>query len=84
MKFPIIGSLSKLIGVRNKMPYSEPTNLSIIACPGGEVFANEVISHLRHMYKHRFNLKRDVISQRYETNKDEYTRTVNYYNDLQT
>jgi ribose-phosphate pyrophosphokinase len=66
------------------MPYSEPTNLSIIACPGGEVFANEVISHLRHMYKHRFNLKRDVISQRYETNKDEYTRAVNYYNDLQT
>ena len=45
------------------MPYSEPTNLAIIACPGGEVFANEVIAHLRHMYKHRFNLKRDVISK---------------------
>ena len=84
MKFPIIGSLSKLIGVRKQMPYSEPTNLSVIACPGGEVFANEVISHLRHMYKHRFNLKRDVISQRYETNKEEYTKTVNYYNDLKT
>ena len=52
------------------MPYSEPTNLAIIACPGGEVFANEVIAHLRHMYKHRFNLKRDVISKRYEVEKD--------------
>ncbi len=66
------------------MPYSEPTNLSIIACPGGEVFANEVIAHLRHMYKHRFNLKRDVISQRYDVDKEKLVKDVNYYNDLQT
>lgn len=66
------------------MPYSEPTNLAIIACPGGEVFANEVIAHLRHMYKHRFNLKRDVISQRYEVDKDTFVKNVNYYNDIQT
>ena len=66
------------------MPYSEPTNLAIIACPGGEVFANEVIAHLRHMYKHRFNLKRDVISKRYEVEKDALIKDINYYNDLQT
>ena len=66
------------------MPYSEPTNLAIIACPGGEVFANEVIAHLRHMYKHRFNLKRDVISKRYEVEKEALIKDINYYNDLQT
>ena len=31
------------------MPYSEPTNLGIVACPGGQAFASEVIAHLRHM-----------------------------------
>ena len=30
------------------MPYSEPTNLGVVACPGGAVFADEVIAHLRH------------------------------------
>ena len=46
------------------MPYSEPTNLAIVACPGGEAFANAVITHLRNMYKHRFTLKNDAISKR--------------------
>ena len=46
------------------MPYSEPTNLAIVACPGGEAFANAVITHLRNMYKHRFTLKNDVISKK--------------------
>ena len=53
------------------MPYSEPTNLGIVACPGGQAFASEVIVHLRHMYKHRFNLKRDTISKRYGFEKEE-------------
>jgi ribose-phosphate pyrophosphokinase len=66
------------------MPYSEPTNLAIVACPGGESFADEVIVHLRHMYKHRFNLKRDVISKRYQKDKDALIRDINFANDLQT
>ncbi len=67
-----------------RMPYSEPTKLAVVACPGGEHFANEVITHLRHMYKHRFNLKRDVISKRYDTDKDDLVREINLYNDLHT
>ena len=66
------------------MPYSEPTNLGIVACPGGQAFASEVIAHLRHMYKHRFNLKRDVISKRYNVEKEELVKDINFYNDLQT
>ena len=53
------------------MPYSEPTSLAIVACPGGEAFADEVITHLKHMYKHRFTLKNDVVSKRYELTKEE-------------
>ena len=66
------------------MPYSEPTNLGIVACPGGQAFASEVIVHLRHMYKHRFNLKRDTISKRYGFEKEELVKSINLYNDMQT
>ena len=66
------------------MPYSEPTNLAVVACPGGESFADEVITHLRHMYKHRFTLKNDVISKRYSLDKDKLVQDINLKNDLQT
>ncbi len=66
------------------MPYSEPTSLAIVACPGGEAFADEVITHLKHMYKHRFTLKNDVISKRYELTKEDLVNRINLKNDLQT
>jgi len=66
------------------MPYSEPTSLAIVACPGGEAFADKVITHLKHMYKHRFTLKNDVISKRYELSKEELVQKINLHNDLQT
>ncbi len=66
------------------MPYSEPTNLAIVACPGGEAFANAVITHLRNMYKHRFTLKNDVISKRYQLTKEELVRRINLDSDVQT
>ncbi|MBO4404462.1 MAG: ribose-phosphate diphosphokinase [Treponema sp.] len=66
------------------MPYSEPTDLAIVACPGGEAFANEVLTHLRHMYKHRFTLKSDVISKRYGLEKDALVKQINLSNDIHT
>ncbi len=66
------------------MPYSEPTNLAIVACPGGEAFADEVITHLRHMYKHRFTLKNDVISKRYSVDKNELIKQINFESDINT
>ena len=66
------------------MPYSEPTELAIIACPGGEAFADAVITHLKHMYKHRFTLKNDAISKRYDLSKEELIKDINLKNDLET
>ena len=57
-------------------------NLAVVACPGGERFADEVITHLKHMYKHRFTLKNDVISKRYEMNKDDLVKKINFENDI--
>lgn len=66
------------------MPYSEPTNLAIVACPGGEAFADEVITHLHHMYKHRYTLKNDVISKRYQIDKNDLIKQINLENDINT
>ncbi len=66
------------------MPYSEPTSLAVVACPGGAAFADEVITHLRHMYKHRFTLKNDVISKRYGLDKEKLIQDINFRNDLAT
>ncbi len=33
------------------MMYSGSANLAIVACPGGEHFADAVIKHLKHIYQ---------------------------------
>lgn len=66
------------------MPYCEPTDLAVIACPGGEHFANEVIAHLNHIYKHRFMLKCDAIAKRYAIEKTEFIKRTNLVTDMTT
>ncbi|HOT62020.1 MAG TPA: ribose-phosphate diphosphokinase [Treponemataceae bacterium] len=66
------------------MTYSEPTDLAIVACPGGEKFADEAIKHLGHIYSRRFRQKSDVLAKRYEVDRISLVKDVNFYNDLQT
>jgi len=47
------------------MKYFNPANLAIIACPGGEVFADEVIGHLRHKYRQNHKHNIEEISKKY-------------------
>jgi len=47
------------------MKYFNPANLAIIACPGGEVFADEVIDHLRNKYRHSRSKTEEELSKRY-------------------
>ena len=68
----------------DKMLYSEPTNLAVVACPGGECFADEVITHLRNIYKHRFTLKNETISKRYQIDKNELIKQINLGSDINT
>ena len=58
------------------MFYSEPTDLAVIACPGGEAFADAVIKHLKHIYKHRFSLKSDCINKRYQIEKNDLIQKI--------
>lgn len=66
------------------MTYSEPTELAIIACPGGEKFAEETLKHLHHIYSRRFRQKSDVLAKRYEVDRTSLVKDINFYNDLQT
>ncbi|MDR3161463.1 MAG: ribose-phosphate diphosphokinase [Spirochaetaceae bacterium] len=62
------------------MNYFNPANLAVIACPGGEVFADEVITHLRKSYYH--NLQKTVahLAQRYDLEESKVIRKVNFIN----
>lgn len=66
------------------MTYSEPTELAILACPGGEKFADDTIKHLNHIYSRRFRQKSDVLAKRYERERESLLKDINFYNDLQT
>jgi ribose-phosphate pyrophosphokinase len=66
------------------MSYSDPTHLGIIACPGAEVFANQVIRKLSGIYKHRFARKAQAIAGRYHITPELVIRKINFANDCNT
>jgi len=53
------------------MKYFNPANLAIIACPGGEVFAQEVIDHLRQKYRHSRKQTVEELKNRYSISGDQ-------------
>ena len=63
------------------MNYSNPANLGILACPGGEVFANEVITHLRKGYRRSFDNLIADLAKRYGIEPQSAIRKVNFIND---
>jgi ribose-phosphate pyrophosphokinase len=64
--------------------YSNPANLAIVACPGGEVFADQVIVHLKKQYHHVFNVTVEEMSRRFKTEPEEVMRRINFINEITT
>ena len=64
------------------MMYSGSANLAIVACPGGEYFADATIQHLKHIYVEKFNRKIDKLIKRYNLQKEKLIKDINFYNDL--
>jgi len=64
------------------MNFSKPSTLGIVACPGGENFANETISHLKRVYSRRFEKKASALAKRYGKTREEVIREINFYNDI--
>ena len=64
------------------MSFAKPTSLGVIACPGGESFAEEIVAHLKTLYQRRFEKKAQFISRLYEIPNEETFRELNLSDDL--
>jgi len=62
--------------------YSNPANLAVIACPGGEVFANEVISHLKKLYRRNNERTAAELAKRYGLAPAEAIEKINFINEV--
>ena len=56
--------------------------LGLLACPGGEKFAEKVVRRLSTIYRHRFERKVQVMADRYHISKELVTRKINFQNDV--
>jgi ribose-phosphate pyrophosphokinase len=66
------------------MHYSNPANLAIVACPGGEAFADQVIVHLKNQYHSIFNKTVDEMARRFNLEPNEVMRRINFINEIAT
>ena len=64
------------------MKYFNPANLAIIACPGGDIFANEVIQHLRHKYRLSRKQTVEELSKRYSIDAEKIGLQIDLINKI--
>ncbi len=64
------------------MKYFNPANLAIIACPGGDIFANEVIQHLRHRYRLSRKQTVEELSKRYNIDAERIGLQIDLINKI--
>jgi ribose-phosphate pyrophosphokinase len=63
------------------MKYSSPANLAVLACPGGEAFADEIIAHLKKGYRRHFeNMVTELVKQ-YGIDPAYAAQQINFVND---
>jgi ribose-phosphate pyrophosphokinase len=63
------------------MNYSNPANLAVLACPGGEVFADEVVVHLKKGYRRIFENMTAEMAKRYGLELNYVSHRINFIND---
>jgi ribose-phosphate pyrophosphokinase len=64
------------------MKYTNPVNLAVIACPGGEIFADEVIFHLKKKYRRNKEKMIAEIARRYNLDADAAGKQINLINEV--
>jgi ribose-phosphate pyrophosphokinase len=67
---------------KESMKYSNPANLAIIACPGGEVFADEVITHLKRRYRRNREKTASELARRYGLSVEDALRQLNVIGEI--
>lgn len=66
------------------MSFAKPTTLGVISCPGGEVFTEGLVGHLKSIYKRQFDRKAQFISKLYGMDVDDTIRELNKVDDLRS
>ena len=64
------------------MKYSNLANLAFIACPGGEIFADEVITHMKKLYRHKNERFAQELAKRYNLSLDKVIEQINFINEV--
>ena len=64
------------------MNYSNPANLAVIACPGGEDFADRVVAHLKKGYRRSHDNLIGDLAKHYGLESQAAARQVNFLNDV--
>jgi ribose-phosphate pyrophosphokinase len=64
------------------MSYSNPSNLAVLACPGGEVFADEVITHLKKCYRRKFDNTISDLAKRYNMDTDRVIQELDFITEV--
>ena len=64
------------------MKYSNPANLAVIACPGGEVFAGMVIAHLKRGYRRNTERMAAELARRYGLSVEAALGQINVINEI--
>jgi len=64
------------------MSFAKPISLGVIACPGGESFASQIISHLNGIYQRRYDRKLRYIARLYGMKPERVQRQLNFADDL--
>ncbi len=64
------------------MSLSKSASLGIIACPGGETFVNDIIPHMKSIYRKRYEKMAQTLGQNYSLSREEVIERINFNNDL--
>jgi ribose-phosphate pyrophosphokinase len=64
------------------MNKTNPANLAVLACPGGKVFAEEVIADLESGYRLRFENMAGDLARQYDMDIGSAIRRINFINDV--
>jgi ribose-phosphate pyrophosphokinase len=63
------------------MNFDNPANLGVLACPGGEKFAEEVIAHLCKLYRRNFERRVQALADNYHLDREAVIRKFNFIKD---
>jgi ribose-phosphate pyrophosphokinase len=64
------------------MKYSNPANLAVIACPGGEIFADEVTAHLKRFYRRNIERAAAELAKRYSQSAEAVIERIKFINEI--